>query len=111
MQRDKSIATLKQELGASIAAYRLSRNMRQEDVANKAGVSPGAVIRLEAGRGGTVDSLIRIVRALGWQDRIAAIVPDAKVSPLDPSSAKGPRRRAREPGAGGKNARPWSWGE
>ena len=111
MKKNKSISALKRELGESLAAYRLSRNLRQEDVAVEAGVSPGVVVRIEAGKGGTVDSLARIVKALGWEDRLAALVPDAAVSPLDPRSAKSSRKRARKPAGKGKSGEPWTWGE
>ena len=111
MNSGKPIVTLKLELGRAIAAYRLSRNLRQADIAEQAGVSPGVLIRLEAGKGGTVDSLIRVVRALGWEDRITTIVPDATVNPLDPRGVKGPRKRARKPKNSEQSRKPWTWAE
>ena len=111
MEQGKTIATLVRELGESLAAYRLSRNILQEDVAEQAGVSPGVVIRLESGKGGTIDSLIRVVKALGCEDRITALVPDATINPLDPRSVKGLRKRARKPRNEGVGSEPWTWGE
>lgn len=111
MESSKTVATLVRELGESLAAYRLSRNILQEDVAERAGVSTGVVIRLETGKGGTVDSLVRVVKALGCEDRITGLVPRAAANPLDPRSVKGPRRRARKTRDGDGDGGPWTWSE
>ena len=94
MKSKKTIRTLTRELGENLTAYRLSRNLRQEDLAEQAGVTSRTVNRIETGRGGTIDSLVRITRALGWEDRIASLLPDAHASPLDPRSVGKPRKRA-----------------
>ena len=111
MQKHKPSAILAKELGARFAAYRLSRNMRQGDVAAQAGVSRGVVARLEAGEGGTIDSLVRVLKAMGLEDRIATLVPDARLSPLDPRSVKGPRQRARPFLGVSEDVEPWTWDE
>lgn len=98
---EKPVFKLAEELGASLAAYRLARNMSQSDVAGLAGLDRTVVVRMEAGRGGTVDSLIRILKALGVEDRIPSLLPDATMSPLGPERLKGPRKRASKPRKGG----------
>lgn len=109
MRADKPIAVLARDLGDRIAAFRLSRNIRQEDVAREAGISRGAVARIEAG-GGTIDTLLRVIKALGIEDRIEMLVPDARMSPLDPKSGVEPRLRARPSTDESPNNAPWSWG-
>ncbi|WP_106753533.1 helix-turn-helix domain-containing protein [Pannonibacter carbonis] len=110
MTDGRPVAVLTKDLGASLASHRLSRNLRQDDVAAQAGVSRGVVARLEAGEGGTIDSLIRVLKALGLEDRISVLVPVATLSPLDPRGRGDQRQRAR-PASGAEEDEPWSWGE
>ena len=111
MKNEKPIALLAKDLGSSLAAYRLSRNLRQDDVASLAGVSRGVVARLEAGEGGTLDSLIRVLRAMELEERISTLVPSAVQSPLNAWSGNVPRRRARPIPEGKEQDELWSWGE
>lgn len=108
---DRPVGLLAQSLGSRLAAYRLSRNLRQEDVAERAGVSRGVVVRLEAGGGGTIDSLLRVMKALGIEDRVELLAPEARLNPLDPKSVVGPRQRARPPADLTPETTPWTWGE
>ena len=105
----KPVVILAKEFGERLAGFRLSRNLRQSDVASEAGVSRGALVRLEAGEGGTVDSLIRVLKALNLDDRINILVPDATISPLDPRSEL--RQRARPVTKDNKKNTPWRWGD
>lgn len=107
----KPVAMLMQGLGQRLAAYRLSRNLRQDDVAEEAGVSRGVIVRLETGTGGTLESLLRVLKALGITDRIDMLFPDARVSPLDPRREAGQRQRARPQTDEMPEATPWTWGE
>lgn len=113
MERNKKpsrpVFVLAQEFGERLAAYRLSRNLRQSDIAKLAGISRGAVTRLEAGMGGNVESLIRVLSALDIDERLLNLVPDARVSPLDLLAVKtGGRRRAR-PNEEKDTDKPWEW--
>ena len=100
--------------GRKLEAYRLARGIRQEDLAEQAGLSRSTLHRLETGKGGTLDSLFRVMRALELGERLDSLVPDAEVSPLDPRSAE-PRRRQRATGprksVAKDQATDWSWGE
>ena len=65
---DKAIQNpdeLAAELGERLRALRLSQAWTQATVADKAGVSLRALRDLEAGRGSTVLTLIRVLKALG----------------------------------------------
>lgn len=107
----KPIFVLVRELGERLAAYRLSRNLRQEDVAEEAGVSRGVIARIEAGKGGTIESLLRILSALDIGERSEMLVPDARVSPLDPRGKLEPRQRARPSPPDAANDEQWSWAD
>jgi transcriptional regulator with XRE-family HTH domain len=110
---DQPVAIITKDLGERIAAYRLSLNLRQQDVASSIGVARSTVARLEAGEGGTIDTLVRILKALGAEDRIEMLVPDARTRPLDPRRDADQRQRASGPDANSSKAQQegWSWGE
>ena len=104
------VPILRRELGGRLEAYRLSRNLRQADVAAEAGIHVTSLSRLERGQAATVDTLIRVLKALGCAERLEMLVPDAKLNPLDPKSANPQGRRRARPREEGDDE-PWSWGE
>jgi len=80
-------------LGERIRKLRLSRNMDQLTTANKAGISEKALRNLEAGRGSTVETLLRTLKALDSLQGIEMLAPDVTVNPLALlRSAKAPQR-------------------
>lgn len=101
------ITRIVEDLGIRLEAYRISRGIKQTDLAAGAGISRSTLMRLEAGSGGTIDSLVRVLRALDLGDRLLDLIPDAALSPLDPMSETGQRRlRVRDRKA---DTAPWSW--
>lgn len=103
----QSIDLVVEDLGIRLEAYRISRGIKQADLAARAGISRSTLMRLEAGTGGTIDSLVRVLQALDLTDRLSDLVPDAALSPLDPMSETGQRRlRVRDRKA---DSAPWSW--
>jgi transcriptional regulator with XRE-family HTH domain len=101
-------------LGDGLARQRLARNRTQAELAEAAGISRSTLKRLEAGDNPTLDSLIRVLSALGLASNLAALVPDASVRPLERASAlRRERRRARPvakvvPATGETG---WTWGD
>ncbi len=54
-----------------VAVWRKLRGLTQAQLANRAGVSRGTLVRLENGDGGvSVENLLRILRALGVLDSL-----------------------------------------
>lgn len=96
------------ELGRRIEAFRLARNLRQEDVAREAGISRVTLSRLEGGKGATLESLLRVMRALDLSTRVLDLVPDARASPLDPLGERRQRARVTQNDA---PASEWTWGD
>ncbi|MBO6764737.1 helix-turn-helix domain-containing protein [Maricaulis sp.] len=104
------ISSLLGQLGLRMEAYRISRQLKQEELADRAGISARTLRRLEADGNGTLDTFARLLRALDLDHRLLDIIPDATVSPLDTrSTAQAPRQRVRhraeEPDT------PWTWGD
>jgi transcriptional regulator with XRE-family HTH domain len=96
-----------ERLGERIRALRLSKNLDQAAVAERAGVSLRTVKNLENGRGSSVATLVRVVRALGRSEWFDALQPAVAISPLRmlaqerrdsaPQRASRPRRNPRNP--------------
>jgi transcriptional regulator with XRE-family HTH domain len=78
----KTSGELQVILGERLRALRLSRNFSQRELADKAGVSLRALHNLEAGSGSTLETFLRVLKALNAVDAIEALVPQPKVSPL-----------------------------
>ena len=94
------------ELGQRLRRYRLQQNRTIEDVADDAGLAYRTVQRAEAGQRPTLESIIRILRALGRLDALDAFLPAPLVSPLQLAELEGRERRragtprrARRPGS------------
>lgn len=82
------------ELGEKLKRLRLSRNLDQKSLAERAGVSVRALRNLEAGRGSNLKTLVRVLRALGRQEWLNTIAPVATINPLALTREAQPRQRA-----------------
>jgi transcriptional regulator with XRE-family HTH domain len=91
----KSIAELQILLGEQLHALRLSKNLDQITTAGKAGISEKALRNLEAGRGSTTESLLRVLKALDSLDGLELLAPKPSVSPLALLRRSKPRQRVR----------------
>lgn len=88
---------LQQLLGARLKRLRLSRNLDQRATAEKAGISEKALRNLEAGRGSTVETLLRVLKALDYLQGLDMLAPEASVNPLDLLRQPKPPQRVRRP--------------
>jgi transcriptional regulator with XRE-family HTH domain len=75
-------------IGADLATWRRLRRLTATQVADRAGVSRHTVMRIESGTGASLESVLRIARALGVLDQIA--------SALDPYATDVGRLRSEE---------------
>jgi len=82
------------ELGQQVRALRLRQNLDQRQLADRAGVALNAVKNLESGKGATLGSLVKVLRALNKADWLRALAPAVSISPVQMLKAKAPRRRA-----------------
>ena len=98
---DMSDSAILAELGARIQQTRLNADVTQVEVARKAGISRGALRLLEAGRGSTLASLVRVLRALDQLAALDSFLPAPGPSPVQLARLKG-KRRQRASGAGRK---------
>ena len=100
----RSISELQVLLGEQLQALRLSKNLDQITTAEKAGLSERALRNLEAGRGSTVESLLRVLKAFDSLDGLELLAPKPSVSPLALLRSSKARRRVRQSsGSRGRN--------
>ena len=110
---DYSIASPEQieaDLGRRLEQLRLSQNRNQTQIAEEAGVSRRTITRMENGEGVSLDTLIRVMRALGVVDRMQILLPDPAVRPIDRVRLSGRTRKHARP-ASAENSSPWQWGD
>lgn len=89
------------EIGHRIARYRLQQNRTIAELAKAAGLGTATVKRAEAGKGPTLETIIRLLRALGRIDTLEAFLPAPLVSPLQLADLRGhERQRAGTPRPG-----------
>jgi transcriptional regulator with XRE-family HTH domain len=93
--RFKSPAELQIELGKRVRQLRLSRNLDQRTTAEKAGISKATFRNLEAGRGSSVETLLRTLKALDYAEGIEILAPEPTVNPLALLRTSAPPQRVR----------------
>jgi transcriptional regulator with XRE-family HTH domain len=71
-----------QELGTFIRHNRLQQNKTQQEVAESAGVNRSTLVQIEKGKGGTLLSLIQLLRALKLLDHLYPFKVVNQLSPL-----------------------------
>jgi transcriptional regulator with XRE-family HTH domain len=86
---------LERVLGERIRRLRLRKNFTQDETAKRAGLTRRSIFSLENGRGGTIESLVRVLKALDSTDGLAAIAPEASISPLSVFHSPREPKRAR----------------
>ncbi len=92
-----------------LEAIRLSKNISQAALAKQAGVSRSTLTRIADGQSISLDSFIRVIKALGLADHLAALLPDPDVRPVELVRHAGQHRR-RATGKR-KTPEPWTWGD
>lgn len=94
MPSSRTTEELEAQLGLQIRALRLRRNVDQQALAERAGVALSALKNVESGKGSTLKTLLKVLRALDRLDWIASLSPTISISPLQMLKQKAPRQRA-----------------
>jgi transcriptional regulator with XRE-family HTH domain len=100
METSRTAAEWEQVLGGHLRELRLLKNLDQQSLAERAGVSLNAIKHLEGGKGARVHSLIKVLRALERVDWLDALAPTVSISPMQML-----RRGSREPRRARRRAR------
>jgi transcriptional regulator with XRE-family HTH domain len=91
----RSVEQIEALVGEKIRAFRLSKNILQEELAEKAGLSLSVLQRLENGQPVKLSTLIKVMKALRLEDWFDTIAPFSTVNPLLMVDDE-PRQRARK---------------
>lgn len=94
MENTKTVDEWAFELGEQMRALRLRADLDQISLAERAGVSLTAVKNIESGKGATLKTLIRMLRALGRVEWLSSLAPPVSISPLQMLKARPVRQRA-----------------
>ncbi len=81
------------ELGARVRHQRVAQGLKQQELAAKAAVSEDALSSLENGRSVTVESLVRVLQALGFRDALINLLPAPVPSPIQLQKLAGKERQ------------------
>jgi transcriptional regulator with XRE-family HTH domain len=73
---------LQAALGKQLQELRIAKNLDQITTAEKAGISEKTLRNLEAGRGSSIETLVRVLKALDSLDGLRLLAPKPSVSPL-----------------------------
>ena len=87
---DKAVIAL---IGERIQKERLNQNLTQLALADRAGITDRTVRSMENGEKSTVETLIRVLRALGRLGAIDAFLPEPGLSPLQLAKLQGRTRQ------------------
>ncbi len=80
-------------LGERIQQKRLNKNLSQEDLAKKAGVSRRAIYLLESGHSTTMSTFLNILRGLNALAELDSFLPQPKQSPIQLAKLEGRTRQ------------------
>jgi transcriptional regulator with XRE-family HTH domain len=84
------------EVGARLRRFRLLQNVTQAQLAETAGVGHATVKRAEAGENIRLETIVKILRALGRVEALDAFLPEPLISPIQlVEQRERGRRRAR----------------
>lgn len=97
MDNSKTVGEWEAELGRQVRALRLRANLDQRTLAERAGVGLTALKNLESGKGATLKTLVRALRALDRAAWLETLSPPVSISPLQMLKAKPARQRASRP--------------
>ncbi len=108
MNKQKDYQQYIKELGQKIKLYRIMKEMSQQDLEDKTGVSKRSISRLEQGESVQLENLFKILLALDLGENIELLVPDQTKRPsfyLEKPDNKNKRVRKKT----GKND--FKWGD
>ena len=96
----QTVEQIQASIGNRIRSYRLDSNLSQEVIASKAGVNVRSLQRLESGAASSLETFIRIVKALQLEDWFDTLAIIPAINPLLMVEDR-PRQRARKKAARG----------
>lgn len=97
-----------QEIGRRIKDTRISFELKQKDLAEKAGISLATVVRIEKGAAVRFDHILNILRVLNCLPNIELMIPEQELRPSDYFDGRKKRKRVK---AMREEKTIWKWGD
>ncbi|MEC3888893.1 helix-turn-helix domain-containing protein [Xanthomonas campestris] len=94
-----TVSELVEALGQRLRAQRIAQSMTQAELAMRAGVSSGAIKTLESTGMTSLDTIVRVIRALGLVDELADLLtlkPTTSIAAMEKEQVS-QRQRVRHP--------------
>jgi transcriptional regulator with XRE-family HTH domain len=82
-----------QTFANKIKRARIRRELTQQDVATRSGVSLNTIAQLEAGGNSSLSTVMSVLRVLQLEKEILAAMPDDQISPLEALKHKSSQRQ------------------
>ena len=79
-------------IGERLKEIRLRKNLTQEEIALRAGISKLSVVNAEAGKNISLATLIAILRQLSMIENLELLIPEPTISPILMKKLKGKKR-------------------
>ena len=89
MWTDLSDPAIIKQLGDRIKELRIRRGMRQEDLADKSGISLSTITKIEKGLPVSILLFISVLRTLGLLENLDLLIPEIGISPIQMRKLKG----------------------
>ena len=86
------VSVITGELGNRLKQARLNKNLTQQEVADKVGISRRTLIAAEQGNA-KLDTFVGIMQVLGIIDQLNLFLPEQEISPLQLARLKGKKRQ------------------
>ena len=83
MWTELSDTAILKKFGARVKANRISKEMKQMDLARESGVGVSTIAKIESGHSVTFSLLISVMRTLGLLENLDMLVPEQKPSPME----------------------------
>jgi len=104
------------EVGNRLQLHRLNQNLSQTDLAEAIGIARKTITSVENGHGGTLLTIIAMLRGLNLLGHLEAFIPPPGPSPIQLVKLAGKQRkratgkRGTATGRVNEPQKPWTWG-
>ena len=104
-------AAILAELGERIKRGRMDMRLTQKEFAEKAGISTRTLSVAENGGDLRMDSLLRILRVLGYLENLNTLLPEMVINPADYADLGKKRQRVSKKRKPNQDSSGWKWGD
>lgn len=92
MWTELSDPAILKRIGMQIKDYRIRMELTQNELAEKSGVSPGSVVRLEQGCPVSTLLFVSVLRTLGLLENLQVLLPELGISPIQMRKLQGKKK-------------------